>query len=592
MTSQPQSRDFCLECRWEDFHIDGKDETKSGDRPRSQWDCLDQGHHAALGPCEVDEACCDVDECQDDCQDDCKDDCQEKCQEKCQDDCPLDCGSVCDGFVDCDASTICSIAQCDDTHCDGNHCKSTDPACFEDHCCDGVEEQNCEFDSFFGLNTPLSLDTSGMLPSASMGQGVGEIGKFPEYTLPAVIDPCYHQDFLSSYQAHADNCDQSVANHFECHDFQKELQGIFPVQQLPTQTDVNPADVFHLLGTCPDFPIQQDQLHHDHTIPGPLQAPKSNTSDPLNFFHAHPEHHYVHDHNHGHGHFKNPNDLNLQIIRGPHRSHHRCKGHQHAHVHSYSPYSRQSRSSFSSHFISSPGETPPPLDGGISSVFTTPDISEDNDIHMCKWTTKLHGVNTPCGATFTDAGALQEHLVSSHMNTVDGAKGNGYYCCWVGCHRPDEPFSQKSKLQGHFLTHSNYKNFKCSVCGKSFARQATLDRHERSHRGDKPYKCKECGKMFTDSSELKTHSRTHTGEKPFKCAYPGCDFETGDSSNMSSHRLTHGERKYKCPYPGCTKSFTRPDQLKRHQRTTHKEPSSTLPSPSPDHFALTPFTMV
>ncbi|KAI9928761.1 zinc-finger protein [Aspergillus wentii] len=170
------------------------------------------------------------------------------------------------------------------------------------------------------------------------------------------------------------------------------------------------------------------------------------------------------------------------------------------------------------------------------------------------------------------------------MTTVDGAKGNGYYCCWEGCHRPDEPFSQKSKLQGHFLTHSNHKSFRCSVCGKFFARQATLDRHERSHRGEKPYKCADCGKSFTDSSELKTHSRTHTGEKPFKCTYPGCNFQTGDSSNMSSHRLTHGERRHKCYFAGCTKSFTRPDQLKRHLKTTHKQDSPTLPSPISEEF--------
>ncbi|KAJ5587765.1 uncharacterized protein N7459_003530 [Penicillium hispanicum] len=553
MTSQPQGGDFCLECHWEGFHIDGKDSVDSSQEPRSQWNCVDQEHHTSLARCETEEDCCEAE------------------------DCALDCGSVCDGFVDCDASTVCSVA-----HCDENHCESADPVCFDDHCCDGPNEQDCAFDAFFGLNTPLSLDTSTMLPPATLGHhSIDEPGKLSEHTLPSAIDPCYHQDFLSSYQAHATHCDQNVSNHFECHDFQRDLQGIFTQQHYPTPAEVNPQDVFHILGTCPDY----SSVCHDHNLPG-QQADTSSLEKPT----FHPEHHHVHDH----GHFKNPNDLNIHLARGPHRNHHRCRVHHHAHSHPYSPYSRQSRSSFSSHFLSSPGETPPPLEGGTSSVLTTPDFSaEDCDLHICKWTTKIHGVKTRCGATFADSGALQEHLMSSHMSTVDGAKGNGYYCCWEGCHRPDEPFSQKSKLQGHFLTHSNYKNFKCSVCGKNFARQATLDRHERSHRGDKPFKCKDCGKTFTDSSELKTHSRTHTGEKPFKCTYPGCNFTTGDSSNMSSHRLTHGERKHKCPYPGCTKSFTRPDQLKRHQRTTHKQDSSSmLLSPSPDHFPLAPFTMV
>ncbi|KAJ5281304.1 Zinc finger C2H2 [Penicillium angulare] len=529
MASQPQTGDFCLECKWEGFHIDGKSEEPAGEQPRAEWTHSDQEHHAAVDHtnCEVDEACCDVD------------------------DCSIDCGSVCDGFVDCDASTVCSVAHCDDTHCDTDHCdtdhcEGVDPNCFDDPCCEGVDEHNCEFDAFFGLNSPLSLDTPGILPTVPMNQhAVAETGKFLDHTLPGIIDPCYHQDFLSSYQTHATHCDQNVANHFECHDFQKELQGIFPLPQLPTQTDVNPTDVFQMLGVCPDYSIHHDpHLCHDHTMPAPLEAPKPNIPDPLNCFQPHPEHHHVH---HQHNHFKSPNDLDLHIGHGPHRNHHRCRGHHHTHAHPYSPYSRQSRSSISSQFLSSPGETPPPLDGGVSSVLTTPDFSaEDNDVYMCKWTMGSNGVRAPCGATFRCAGALQDHLVSSHMNTVEGAKGNGYYCCWEGCHRPEEPFSQKSKLQGHFLTHSN-----CAL----FAGSPLLVRQH--------WIAMSAVTAETNPIDVKT-----AGKRLL--------IAPTASANTNAYILVAQRVLLDL----------------RHQRTTHKEPSSTLPSPSPDHFTLTPFTMV
>ncbi|KAK2799932.1 hypothetical protein FQN50_008325 [Emmonsiellopsis sp. PD_5] len=242
------------------------------------------------------------------------------------------------------------------------------------------------------------------------------------------------------------------------------------------------------------------------------------------------------------------------------------------------------------HPKSSPFSSPPPKD--VTSALTSPELGPIGELHICKCRLRNKPESTICGASFSDAGQLQDHLIQNHVGTMEGSQGHGYYCSWEGCHRPDEPFSQKSKLQGHFLTHSNHKGFQCSVCRKPFARQATLERHERSHRGEKPYTCKMCQKSFTDSSELKTHMRTHTGEKPFKCNHPGCNFETGDSSNMSSHRLTHGVRKHKCHFPGCTKSFTRPDQLKRHLKTTHKEGTLSpgpLSSPSVEQFPLPQF---
>jgi hypothetical protein len=55
--------------------------------------------------------------------------------------------------------------------------------------------------------------------------------------------------------------------------------------------------------------------------------------------------------------------------------------------------------------------------------------------------------------------------------------------------------------------------------------------------------------------------------RPVMCVYsqPSQCFATTDSflqsSNMSSHKLTHSGRRHKCTYPGCTKSFTRPGMI-------------------------------
>lgn len=440
--------DYCLECHWEAFRLDGKepgDSTNTGPKEKGQSElvCPGEEHHT-LSRCDADEACCEVDDC--------------------ADNCSITCPSVCDGFVDCDASTACSVSHCDD------NCESNEPVCFDDHCFTGAENNAGHgLESFLGLGPSLNLETNDLLSSTTFGHNqLEQSSKTTDHSASASIDSSSHHptdpsSFLPSYSSNPALCHLHVPNHLaNCHFHGQSVHPSYPVQN-----GVNPADVFHMLSMCPDLsscPIPEEQhCQHNYHLNGDASAFFScfhtdnqfNNTDHNNNANVNANNNTCHHHHHRP--LKSPvNAGDHAPAKGPCRSHHRCRVHAHAHTHPYSPYSRQSRSSISSHLMSSPRETPPPLDGGASSVITSPEFSPaDREMHVCKWTTNHHGVKTCCGATFADAGALQKHLVSSHMSTVDGAKGNGYYCCWEGCHRPHEPFSQKSKLQGHFLTHSN-----------------------------------------------------------------------------------------------------------------------------------------
>jgi hypothetical protein len=93
-------------------------------------------------------------------------------------------------------------------------------------------------------------------------------------------------------------------------------------------------------------------------------------------------------------------------------------------------------------------------------------------------------------------------------------------------------------------------------------------------RGEKPYKCDVAGCDYAtgDSGNLETHKRTHTGEKPFVCDVFGCDFACAGSGGLVTHKRTHtGEKPYKCDVcpPEVALAFACSHHLKAHKKRWH-----------------------
>lgn len=84
--------------------------------------------------------------------------------------------------------------------------------------------------------------------------------------------------------------------------------------------------------------------------------------------------------------------------------------------------------------------------------------------------------------------------------------------------------------------------------------------------GEPLYSCPDCGKLFSTRVQLKRHEKRHT--KRYFCRICNTGFSTSSELRRHTKKRSHGGGKvFRCPR--CPETFTRVDNLQRHDRKKH-----------------------
>ncbi|CAH1762532.1 6800_t:CDS:2 [Entrophospora sp. SA101] len=270
------------------------------------------------------------------------------------------------------------------------------------------------------------------------------------------------------------------------------------------------------------------------------------------------------------------------------------------------------------------------VDGVMEEVVKELTTNEVNEHENMKFPCNYPG----CTRSFKKDSSLKRHQTVRH-------KGMKPYKSKI--HHCNKNFSSKHGSLKHGFKHKSDKIYKCKVCNKAFHSKTKLHLHSSKHSRyskhskhskhshsitdkvgpivlketqdiektvnnksetteavvennlaavrnhskkldhncsqkslKKPFICdvKGCKKSFSNPQGLKYHYKsTHSGEKPFECDFEGCDRKFIQESFLKSHQRIHtGEKPFICNINGCKKSFAHRSGLKYHQnKITHEK---------------------
>ena len=159
-----------------------------------------------------------------------------------------------------------------------------------------------------------------------------------------------------------------------------------------------------------------------------------------------------------------------------------------------------------------------------------------NEVHKPK--SENSNVCEICDSSFTNARNLKDHMNIHTSNT---------YKCEL-C-KQVTIFKQKRNLRRHYLSHHNivsklylrlpktqFKEHKCSICGKLFNRKERLVQHQKVNMC---FSCPDCKFTCQDEKSL----LEHTNQTHVKCKF--CNFQTVYKFNLNKHiKKVHNKDQY------------------------------------------------